>query len=179
MTLKIPFNRFVTFIKPYINVAGASIAAWLVAKTNVLGIPGLGEHEHEIATGIAAGGVALITWAAAQIGDLRWLKGHHIEMSAAAASAGVALPPDMHHAGEEGAFAPAAVVAPFVPATADVAHFPPPAEAHQTGEEGVFDPTVEDLAHTALPSDAEEFASPPPAGGTKVVQPSQTDYLAY
>lgn len=82
--MTIPFNRFVAFAKPYINLLAGALAAWLVAKLNVLGIPGLGEHENELATGLTAAGVWALTQGAAQLGDLRWLKGHHIEIIAQA-----------------------------------------------------------------------------------------------
>lgn len=92
--LKIPFNRFVTFLKPYLNIAGAAVAAWLIAKVNVLGIHGLDSHKDQLATGLTAAGTGIITWGAAQLGDLKWLKGHHIELElgGAAAAAGTAAP---------------------------------------------------------------------------------------
>ena len=125
MTFKIPLNRFVTFVKPYLNIAGASVAAWLVAKANILGIPGLGDHQNEIATGLAAGAVALVTWGAAQLGDLKWLRGHHIEL--------------------EAAVAPASVL-----------------DTHASVEESEVDTPAEDIPVGDLPSDEDEFRSPPP-----------------
>jgi hypothetical protein len=95
--LKIPFNRFVTFVKPYLNIAGAAVAAWLIAKVNVLGIHGLDARKDQLATGITAAGTGLITWAAAQLGDLKWLKGHHIELElGGAAGAPDGAVPEVH-----------------------------------------------------------------------------------
>ena len=125
MTFKIPLNRFIVFAKPYINVAAGAASAWLIAKVNVLGIPGLGDHQNEIATGLAAGAVALVTWGAAQLGDLKWLRGHHIELEGIAAVAG----------------ASAADIHPAVEAAVD----------HAT----------DDIPAGDLPSDAQEFSSPP------------------
>ena len=73
-----PLNRFITFIKPYINLAAGAIAAWLIAKANVLAIPGLGAHGNELQTGIAAALVWGLTQLATQTGDLKWLKGPHL-----------------------------------------------------------------------------------------------------
>jgi hypothetical protein len=93
-----PLNRFITFIKPYINLAAGAIAAWLIAKANVLGIPGLGEHGNELQIGIAAALAWGVTQLATQMGDLKWLKGHHLaligeaEVAAAAVQATAALP---------------------------------------------------------------------------------------
>lgn len=89
--LKLPLNRFVAFVKPGLNLLAAGIAAWLVAKANVLGIPGL--DEANTATWIAAGLTGLLTQGALQIGDLKWLKGHHITIEADAAVTAAALAP--------------------------------------------------------------------------------------
>jgi hypothetical protein len=93
-----PLNRFITFIKPYINLAAGAIAAWLIAKANVLGIPGLGRHGNELQIGIAAALAWGVTQLATQMGDLKWLKGHHLamigeaEVEAAAVQAAAAAP---------------------------------------------------------------------------------------
>lgn len=89
--MTIPLNRFVAFGKPYINLAAGALAALLVAKLNVLGIPGLGDHQNELATGLAAAGVWALTQGAAQLGDLKWLKGHHIQIAADAAVTAAAV----------------------------------------------------------------------------------------
>jgi hypothetical protein len=96
--LKIPFNRFVTFVKPYLNIAGAAVAAWLIAKVNVLGIHGLDSRKDQLATGLTAAGTGIITWGAAQLGDLKWLKGHHIELElgGAAGVGGAVAVPEVH-----------------------------------------------------------------------------------
>ena len=75
-----PLNRFITFVKPYLNLLAGAIAAWLIAKANVLGIPGLGEHGNELQVGIAAALAWGVTALATQLGDLKWLKGHHLTM---------------------------------------------------------------------------------------------------
>jgi hypothetical protein len=75
-----PLNRFITFIKPYINLLAGAIVAWLIAKANVLGIPGLGEHGNELQIGIAAALAWGVTQLVTQIGDLKWLKGHHMAL---------------------------------------------------------------------------------------------------
>jgi hypothetical protein len=94
-----PLNRFITFVKPYINLAAGAIAAWLIAKANVLGIPGLGQHGNELQIGIAAALAWGVTQLATQMGDLKWLKGHHLaligeaEVRAAAVQATAAASP--------------------------------------------------------------------------------------
>lgn len=92
-----PLNRFITFIKPYLNLVAGAIAAWLVAKANVLGMPGLDQAN---ATTWIAGALAwLATQGATQLGDLKWLKGHHIalagdtQVQAAAIAAPTPAPP--------------------------------------------------------------------------------------
>lgn len=76
-----PLNRFITFIKPYLNLLAAAISAWLIAKANVLDIPGLGEHGDELTTAIAAGLAFVVTELATQLGDTKWLKGHHLSLA--------------------------------------------------------------------------------------------------
>jgi hypothetical protein len=98
-TPPMPLNRFITFIKPYINLAAGAIAAWLIAKANVLGIPGLGEHGNELQIGIAAALAWGVTQLVTQMGDLKWIKGHHLaligeaEVRAAAVQAAASAPP--------------------------------------------------------------------------------------
>jgi len=76
-----PLNRFLTFIKPYLNALAGALAAFLIAKANVLGLPGLGEHGDELTTAIAAALAWTVTQGAAQLGDRSWLKGHHLELA--------------------------------------------------------------------------------------------------
>jgi hypothetical protein len=73
-------NRFITWIKPGLNVIAGGIAAWLVAKANILGIPNL--DEANVQTYVAAGLAGLLTTGLTQLGDLKWIKGHHIELEA-------------------------------------------------------------------------------------------------
>jgi hypothetical protein len=75
----LPINRFVTFIKPWFNLVAGGFAAWLVAKVNIIGVLGL--TEAEIATQVAAGLAFLVTTALLELGDLKWIKGHHIELA--------------------------------------------------------------------------------------------------
>ena len=94
-----PLNRFIAFIKPYLNLAAGAIAAWLIAKANMLGIPGLGQHGNELQIGITAALAWGVTQLATQMGDLKWLKGHHLaligeaEVRAAAVQAAAAVSP--------------------------------------------------------------------------------------
>jgi hypothetical protein len=132
-----PLNRFIAFVKPYINLLAGAISAWLIAKANVLSIPGLGEHGDELTAGIAAAITFAVTTLATQVGDLKWLKGHHVALAGDAQVQAAAL-------------------------TASAA--PPPA-----GPMSDMD-TADDL-----PSDDEEFASPPP--GDPPVQPSQSGLI--
>jgi hypothetical protein len=78
--VRIPLNRVVAFAGPYIALASGGIAAWLVAKVNVIGIPGL--DQANIATYIAAGGTLLLTAALTWLGHSKWLQGHHITIAA-------------------------------------------------------------------------------------------------
>lgn len=86
-----PLNRFVSFVKPYLNLLAAAITAWLVAKANVLGLPGL--DEGNTATWIAGALAWILTQGATQLGDLRWLRGHHIAMQSDALVQAAALTP--------------------------------------------------------------------------------------
>jgi hypothetical protein len=76
--LGLPINRVVTFIKPLFNLFAGGVAAWLVAKVNILGILGIGQDEiqNQVATGLAF----LVTTGLLQLADLKWIKGHHIEL---------------------------------------------------------------------------------------------------
>lgn len=74
-----PTNRIVVWIKPYLNLFAGAIAAWLVAKVNVLGLPAL--DQANTATWIAGALAWILTQGATQLGDLKWIKGHHIAMA--------------------------------------------------------------------------------------------------
>lgn len=76
--MKIPIERIVAFFGPYITVISAAIATWLVAKVNVLGLPGL--DQHNTATWIAAAITFAITAGLHALGGWAWLKGRHIEL---------------------------------------------------------------------------------------------------
>ena len=80
-----PLNRFITFIKPSLHLIAGAIAAWLSAKATVLGIPGLGEHGDDLQVAIAAALAWGVTQLVTQIGDLKWLTGHHLVMTGDAA----------------------------------------------------------------------------------------------
>jgi hypothetical protein len=142
-----PLNRFITFIKPYINLLAGAIAAWLVAKTNILGIPGLGEHGNELQIAIAAALVWGATLLATQVGDLKWLKGHHLTMIAAAE-----LQAEVQAAALQAAARQAQDAAP-------VPHDPEHDELVATDDD--------------LPADDEELAAPPPDETNMPIQPSR------
>lgn len=76
--LGLPINRFVTFVKPYINWITALLAGWLVAKVNIFGIAGLDQSNVQTYLGFALT-AGLVTGLHA-LGDLKWIKGHHIEL---------------------------------------------------------------------------------------------------
>lgn len=88
-----PLNRFIVWIKPYINLIAAALSAWLIAKANVLSIPELGEHGDELTTGIAAAITFGLTTIVTQLGDLKWLKGHHLQLAGDAQVQAAALAP--------------------------------------------------------------------------------------
>lgn len=79
--MRIPTNRIVAFIGPAIAFASSTVAAWLIAKVNVLGLPGL--DQANVATWIAAGLTAALVAGLHALGGWKWLKGHHIELAAA------------------------------------------------------------------------------------------------
>lgn len=74
-----PLNRIVAFLGPYISAIAGVAAAWLVAKVNIVGLPGL--DEHNVATLLSflltQGVVTVVTW----LGQQQWLKGHHIQLA--------------------------------------------------------------------------------------------------
>lgn len=174
-----PLNRFITFVKPYINLLAGAIAAWLIAKANVLGISGLGENGNELQTGIAAAMTWALTQGATQLGDLKWIKGHQIDMIDQARVRAALLE----------AHAPAAGVVSAQPEPGDADL--PVGETYPPGEKAdpyavvpyaVPDPVYdeEDSAEDpyladedGLVDDDEEFAAPPPDETNMPVQPSQ------
>lgn len=74
-----PLNRVVAFAGPYISLAAGSLATYLFAKLNVLGVPGL--TESNLATDLAAaltfGLTTVVTW----LGQSKWLTGHQVELA--------------------------------------------------------------------------------------------------
>jgi hypothetical protein len=176
-TPHMPLNRFITFVKPYINLAAGAIAAWLIAKANVLGIPGLGQHGNELQMGIAAALAWGLTQLATQTGDLKWLKGHHLaiigdaEVQAAALQATAAALPAVAVDAEHDA-----LVALDEQLPSDEAEFasPPPQEPAVVQASAVPDVQQELMAiDEDLPGDDEEFAAPPPDETNMPIQPSQ------
>lgn len=77
--MKIPFDRVVTFILPYVSVVAGLISTWLITNVQVLGLFQVSQSSLEglIATGI----VFAITTGAAELGRSQWLKGRHIELT--------------------------------------------------------------------------------------------------
>ena len=155
--MTIPLNRIVAFAGPYMSAAAGGLASWLVAKVNIIGLPGL--DEHNLTTAIAGGLtwllVAGLTWA----GHSKWLTGHHLQMQADAqvSAAGMAV----------------AYAAPLP------AHDAPVAYANGDGNgfhaleiDEVSDPITETTGDEALVSDDEELAAPPPpANYTPAAEP--------
>lgn len=76
LKLILPTNRIVTFLGPTIALVATAVATWLVAKVNVLAIPGL--DQANVQTYVAAGLTALLGAALHALGGWGWLKGHHI-----------------------------------------------------------------------------------------------------
>jgi len=109
--MPIPINRVVAFAGPYISIVAGALAAWLVARANVLGVPGL--DERNLATDISAALsfvlVAVLSW----LGSAKWLAGHRIAMqgdalvAAAALAAPVAVAVPVAASSDEEAFAAA------------------------------------------------------------------------
>jgi len=89
--MTIPLNRLVAFAGPYISIAAGAITAWLLAKVNITGIPGL--DQDNLTTGIAGGLTFALTAGLSWLGQQQWLKGHHIEMAANAQVTAAALTP--------------------------------------------------------------------------------------
>jgi hypothetical protein len=181
-----PLNRFITFVKPYLNLLAGAIAAWLIAKANVLGISGLGENGNQLQTGIAAALAWGLTQGVTEIGDMKWLKGHHLAMAgdalvqaavlntqtSAPAPAPVAVPETAHDEFDE-------PIASDESLPSDEEEFADAAfESHAGMPAG--DTEVDSEGFTAiedddLPDDEEEYAAPPPDETNMPVQPSQLE----
>ena len=80
--MQIPLNRVVAFAGPYIAVIAGAITAWLLAKVNITGIPGL--DQDNLTTGIAGGLTFALTAGLSWAGQQKWLTGHHVEILAQA-----------------------------------------------------------------------------------------------
>lgn len=142
--MKIPLNRVVALAGPYVSVAAGAIAAWLIAKVNVTGIPGL--DQQNLATQLAAGGTFALTAGLSWLGHSKWLTGHHIEL-----------------AGEAEVNAAAITAAGATPVLDPSLDDPQPVE----------DPEVDAVADDELPDDAQELAAPepPPAASESATVP--------
>jgi hypothetical protein len=81
MKLTIPVNRVVAWLGPPIAAIDSGLVSWLVAKENVLGLPGL--DKANTATYVAAGVSYALTAGLHALGGWAWLKGHHIIMQGA------------------------------------------------------------------------------------------------
>jgi hypothetical protein len=148
---RIPLNRVVAFAGPYISAVAGGTASWLVAKVNIAGLPGLDQNNLQtaIAGALAWLLVTGLTWA----GHSKWLTGHHIELDAEA------------RVNAAGMAAAAATPPPSVPDAggADTAGngFHPESVATVMTPDVIEDPGTEAAVEVGLPSDTQEFASPP------------------
>lgn len=91
--MKIPLNRIVAFLGPYLALVSGAVAAWLIAKVNVLGLPDIGVSEDQLTTYLTAGGTWLLTSVLVWLGHSKWLTGHHIILQAAATVSARTLDP--------------------------------------------------------------------------------------
>jgi hypothetical protein len=91
--MKIPLNRIIAFAGPYISLGAGAVTTWLFVKLNLIGVPGLGERQNELATGLAAAGTWTLTSVLTWLGQSKWLKGHQIQIEADAAVTAAALAP--------------------------------------------------------------------------------------
>lgn len=146
-TIKLPLNRIIAFFGPYISLLAGALSAWLIAKMNVLAIPGLGLNGDMLETAIAAGLSGLLTSTLLHLGQMKWLKGVHIELV------------------NEGLALAAANQPPAPPALLPYATLERPA---------LLDPDADAVADDELPGDDVELAAPPPPDESNTpVQPSQ------
>lgn len=89
--MQVPLNRVVAFVGPYISLAAGGAAAWVVAKANLLGVPGL--DQANVATYLTGAGTWALTSGLSALGHSQWLKGHHILL----ASDSIDQDPDPEH----------------------------------------------------------------------------------
>jgi hypothetical protein len=152
---QIPLNRIVAFAGPYISVIAGGIASWLVARVNIAGVPGL--DQSNLQTSIAGGLTFVLVSGLSWAGHSKWLSGHQVQMetdaqvSATAMSLAVTAAPGVdalsantsgNGNGNGNGFHPE-----DVPATTEATV--------------VEDATADAVADDDLPTDEEEFASPP------------------
>lgn len=76
--LGIPINRVVAFCGPAISLVAGGASAFLVARVNVLGVPGL--DQANVATWLTAGGTLALGAGLTWLGHQKWLTGHQIDM---------------------------------------------------------------------------------------------------
>jgi hypothetical protein len=69
-----PLGRLVALLGPYVSLLAGSIATWLVAKVDVLGIPGL--NQANLATGVAAAITFVLVTAITYASHHKWLDGN-------------------------------------------------------------------------------------------------------
>jgi len=179
----VPLNRFITFVKPYLNLLAGAIAAWLVAKANVLGISGLGANGDGLQTGIAAALAWGVTQGVTELGDLKWLKGHHLAMAGDAQVQAAVLnapatgaPAGASEAQYEPEFGELVPIGESLPS--DEEEFAADAPESPEGAPDDYvetDPEALMASEEDLPDDEEEYAAPPPDETNMPVQPSQLE----
>jgi len=148
---KIPLNRIVAFAGPYISVIAGGIASWLVARVNIAGVPGL--DQSNLQTSIAGGLTFVLVSGLSWAGHSKWLSGHHVQMEADAQVSATAM-------------SLAVTAAPGVDAMPANGNgngngFHPEDVPATTEATVVEDATADAVADDDLPTDEEEFASPP------------------
>lgn len=157
LTEHLPLNRVVAFFGPIIAVVAGSIATWLLAHVDVLGV--LPSHDvlaKTIAAGLTFIVVTLVTW----LGQSGWLKGHRLSMQVEGMLNEAILRPSP---------TPALASTPVINAAASPGYSAPVIE----------DLDEEDLRAQAvagqLPTPEEEAAAPPPAEPDPDPEPAEDD----
>lgn len=89
--MTISIERVVAFLGPLFSIVAGGVAAWLVARVNLVGVLGLDQAQlaSQIAAGLSGLTAAVLTW----LGQQQWLKGQHIILQAQAQAATL-LPSD-------------------------------------------------------------------------------------
>lgn len=158
---RIPFNRIVAFIGPYVSVASGALASWLLVHVHALGLFHI--QQDGLSTAIGQGSIFLVTAVLAWAGQSKWLKGHHIMLEQAASTA-AAFPGAPTFAGE------VASGADLPPAPTDVHAEPADVERLQQASGAIAAPAVvagngaaltpSAVGGEVLVPDDQEFASP-------------------